>query len=65
MTKMLRCNLEVRACVRMGVCVCVFCKRGEGPGQCAMLGLLHRKLICLYFIPHFGSDEPAPHSGCG
>ena len=54
----------VLVCVWVCVCVCV-CMRGEGPGQSVMLGLLHRKLICLYFIPHFGSDEPAPHSGCG
>lgn len=65
LTKVLRCNL-VQAemwsvCSWLHVCV----KRGKGPGRCVMLGLLHRKLICLYFIPHFGSDEPAPHSSCG
>lgn len=70
-TKMLRWNLEQAEIWRVGLCVasmlvcaCVFVhvwlKRGKGPGQCVMLGLLHLKLICLYFIPHFSSDEPAP-----
>lgn len=46
----------------VGMCVR---KRGKGLGRCVILGLLHCKFICLYFIPHFGSDEPAPHFNCG
>lgn len=35
-------------------------RRREGAGACVMLSLLHLKFICLYFIPHFSSDEPTP-----
>lgn len=46
-----------------GNCLCA--KEETLQWQCVMLGLLHRKLICLYFIPHFSSDEPALDSDCG
>lgn len=39
---------------------CVRQRRREWAGACVKLSLLLLKFICLYFIPHFSSDKPAP-----